>query len=121
LRINQDDTVTPIEKRQRFRALLAGQSCVNPGYLLLAIVTDNGPFRTGRKKMIRFCAVWTAVALATAVVLAPASSVAQDNKATLAQGKTRGECHKAALKVYPDYRSAEHQAAMARCMAGQKI
>jgi hypothetical protein len=28
--INQDDTVAPTEKRQRFRALLAGQSCVHP-------------------------------------------------------------------------------------------
>jgi hypothetical protein len=67
---------------------------------------------------MRVIAAWTAITLATVVSFAPATSFAEDKDA---RAKTIGECHKAALKVYPDHNSPEHKAAMARCMRGEKI
>jgi hypothetical protein len=61
--------------------------------------------------MIRFSAIWLAITIAMVTLFAPAPSFAEDKDA---RAKIIGECHKAALKVYPDKRSPEHQAAMAR-------
>jgi hypothetical protein len=70
------------------------------------------------KTMIRLGAIWLAIAIAMITFLAPASSFADDKDA---RAKKIGECHQAALKVYPDKHSPEHQAAMARCIRGDKI
>jgi hypothetical protein len=68
--------------------------------------------------MTRFSAIWLATAIAMATLFVSAASFAEDKDA---RAKKIGECHQAALKVYPDKRSPEHQAAMARCIRGEKI
>jgi hypothetical protein len=54
----------------------------------------------------------------TTVLLTPVTAFAEQKKAA---GKSQAECHRAALVVYPNPRTKEHQDAMARCMAGKKI
>jgi hypothetical protein len=55
-----------------------------------------------------------------AVIVVPGAAIAKKKTAHKA-APTRRECHFAALKKYPNPRSAAHQDAMARCMAGKKI
>ena len=65
--------------------------------------------------MKRFCIVWIAMAAVTTALLVPVTGFAEERNAKIA------ECHKAALKVYPDSRSPEHKAAMGRCLSGKPI
>jgi hypothetical protein len=58
-----------------------------------------------------FCVVCALVG----TLLVPATSFAKETPEKIA------ECHRATLKVYPDPKSPEHKAAMARCFAGQPI
>ncbi len=69
--------------------------------------------------MKRIIGLGIGVLVASAVILNSDASFAA-KKEPEAKNTSQRYCHKQALKKYPDYTTAAHKAAMARCMAGGK-